>query len=98
MATRELKNAIPTVAADWPTRMVKSPRVRPRLASSASVAAAPASRGLTRGDFTMRVGQSAATVGMAFFNSRVAISDDAEFYTFGGLSQRAGDAGAFYRR
>src|SRR5439155_532553 len=38
-----------------------------------------------------------STVGTAFFNSRVAISDDAEFYTFGGLSQRDGDAGAFYR-
>ncbi len=41
MPTRELKNAIPTVAAAWPTRMVKSSRVRPRLASSASVAAVP---------------------------------------------------------
>src|SRR6266480_2525172 len=41
MATRELKNAIPTTAADWPTRIVKSSRVRPRLANSASVAAVP---------------------------------------------------------
>jgi iron complex outermembrane receptor protein len=54
-------------------------------------------RGLTRRDVTMRVGQAAATVGMAFFNSAVGLSDNANFYAFGGVSQRNGDAGAFYR-
>jgi iron complex outermembrane recepter protein len=54
-------------------------------------------RGLTRRDVTMRVGQAAATVGMAFFNSSVGLSDNADFYAFGGVSQRNGDAGAFYR-
>src|SRR5438874_1767344 len=78
-------------AAPW------SGDIFPGITGTAATDAELASRGLTRGDFTMRVGQSAATVGMAFFNSRVAISDDAEFYTFGGLSQRDGDAGAFYR-
>src|SRR5213083_2289038 len=78
-------------AAPW------SGDIFPGVTGTAATDAALASRGLTREDFTMRVGQSAAVVGMAFFNSRVAISDDAEFYTFGGLSQRDGDAGAFYR-
>ena len=78
-------------AAPW------SGDIFPGITGTAATDAELAIRGLTRGDFTMRVGQSAATVGMAFFNSRVAISDDAEFYTFGGLSQRDGDAGAFYR-
>src|SRR6266550_81908 len=78
-------------AAPW------SGDIFPGITGTAATDAELASRGLTRGDFTMRVGQSAAVVGMAFFNSRVAISDDAEFYTFGGVSQRDGDAGAFYR-
>jgi iron complex outermembrane recepter protein len=54
-------------------------------------------RGLTRGDFTMSVGQAAATVGMALFNTEVALSENAELYGFGGLSHRDGDAGAFFR-
>ncbi len=54
-------------------------------------------RGLSRADFTMDVGQSDATFGTAFYNSVVPLADDAEFYSFGGFSQRNGVAGAFYR-
>jgi iron complex outermembrane receptor protein len=54
-------------------------------------------RGLTRRDVSMEVGQSAATVGMAFFNSAVPLAGGAELYAFGGVSRRDGRAGAFYR-
>jgi iron complex outermembrane receptor protein len=53
--------------------------------------------GLTREDFTIRLGQAAATVGMAFYNTMVPLSDDAEFYSFGGISHRDGVAAGFYR-
>ncbi|HYT84638.1 MAG TPA: TonB-dependent receptor, partial [Gemmatimonadales bacterium] len=56
-----------------------------------------AARGLTRRDVSMEVGQSAATVGMAFFNSVLPLAGDAELYAFGGVSRRNGLAGAFYR-
>ncbi|MGH7672861.1 MAG: TonB-dependent receptor [Gemmatimonadales bacterium] len=69
----------------------------PGITGQAATDAELAARGLTRKDFTMRVGQAAATVGMAFFNSGVSLSENAEFYGFGGFSHRNGDAGAFYR-
>ena len=53
--------------------------------------------GLTREDFTIRLGQAAATVGMAFYNTMVPLSDHAEFYSFGGISHRDGLAAGFYR-
>jgi iron complex outermembrane recepter protein len=53
--------------------------------------------GLTREDFTIRLGQSAATVGMAFYNTVVPLSENAEFYSFGGISHRDGRAAGFYR-
>jgi len=56
-----------------------------------------AALGLTRAPFTMKVGQSAATFGTAFFNALVPLSENAEFYSFGGVSSRDGRAGAFYR-
>ena len=56
-----------------------------------------ASLGLTRAPFTMKVGQAAATFGTAFFNAMVPLSENAEFYSFGGFSSRDGRAGAFYR-
>jgi len=56
-----------------------------------------ATLGLTRAPFTMKVGQAAATFGTAFFNALVPLSDNAEFYSFGGVSSRDGRAGAFYR-
>ena len=69
----------------------------PGVSGPAATDSALRARGLTREDFTMRVGQAAATVGMAFFNSSVALSENAEFYGFGGFSHRRGDAGAFFR-
>lgn len=54
-------------------------------------------RGLTRDDFTMKTGQSEAIVGAAFFNTVVPLSENAEFYAFGGLSHRNGIATGFYR-
>src|SRR5256885_6918639 len=56
-----------------------------------------ASLGLTRAPFTMKVGQAAATFGTAFFNAMVPLSENAEFYSFGGFSSRDGRAGAFHR-
>jgi iron complex outermembrane receptor protein len=56
-----------------------------------------AARGLTRRDVTMEIGQSAATVGMAFFNAALPLAGDAQVYAFGGMSSRSGKAGAFYR-
>jgi iron complex outermembrane receptor protein len=53
--------------------------------------------GLTRKDFTIRLGQAAATEGMAFYNTLVPFSDDAEFYSFGGISHRNGLSAGFYR-
>ncbi len=53
--------------------------------------------GLTRQDFTIRLGQAAATEGMAFYNTVVPLSDNAEFYSFGGISHRNGVAAGFYR-
>lgn len=69
----------------------------PGITGTAATDAELGARGLTREDFTMRVGQAAATVGMSFFNTAVALSGNAEFYSFGGFSHRNGEAGAFYR-
>ncbi len=57
-----------------------------------------ARRGLTRRDFSMKTGQAAAEFGSLFFNGAYAITEDAELYTFGGLSFRNGEASGFYRR
>src|SRR5438094_923858 len=53
--------------------------------------------GLTRQDFTIRLGQAAATEGMAFYNTVVPLGENAEFYSFGGISHRNGVAAGFYR-
>jgi iron complex outermembrane receptor protein len=53
--------------------------------------------GLTREDFTIRLGQAAATEGLAFYNTVVPLSENAEFYSFGGTSHRNGLAAGFYR-
>src|SRR2546427_7677784 len=45
----------------------------------------------------MKVGQAEATFGTAFFNAMVPLGENAEFYSFGGVSSRDGRAGAFYR-
>ncbi len=54
-------------------------------------------RGLTRKDFTMRVGNSAIKNVGFFINSVVPLSNGAEFYAFGGKSYRAGNSAGFYR-
>ena len=53
--------------------------------------------GLTREDFTIRLGQADAVTGMAFYNTVVPLGDNADFYTFGGVSHRDGSAAGFYR-
>ena len=55
-------------------------------------------RGLTRSDFNMRVGQSQLRSGKFMANMEFPINDDFEFYAFGGMSYRNGNAGGFYRR
>ena len=57
-----------------------------------------ASRGLTRKDLSMRTGQGEAIVGSAFFNGSFGIGEEAELYTFGGVTHRNGVATGFYRR
>ncbi len=57
-----------------------------------------AARGLTRDDFSMKTGQGEAIVGHAFFNSEFPLGENAEFYAFGGVGHRKGEATGFYRR
>jgi iron complex outermembrane receptor protein len=68
------------------------------ISGEAATDAEIASRGLTREDFSMQTGQGEAVVGMAFFNSVVAVGNDAELYAFGGVSRRDGMATGFFRR
>ena len=59
-----------------------------------------AANGLTREDFGMRIGEAAATVGMISYNLEVplgAAAGNATFYSFGGLTQRIGEAAGYYR-
>ena len=56
-----------------------------------------AARGLTREDFSMKIGQGDATVGSLFFNSAFPLGQSGEFYAFGGLTNRNGLATGFYR-
>lgn len=55
-------------------------------------------RGLTRQDFSMRVGQSRLRSGKFFGNMELALNEDFTFYAFGGISHRNGNAAGFYRR
>ncbi len=57
-----------------------------------------AARGLTRRELSMQTGQGDAIFGSAFFNGAFGLSDDAELYTFGGITHRNGEATGFYRR
>ena len=57
-----------------------------------------ATRGLTRKDFNMRVGQSRLRNGKFMANMEFSINDDFSFYAFGGFSHRKGNAAGFYRR
>lgn len=54
-------------------------------------------RGLSRADFSSRVGQSANRGGSLFFNSSVPLNESAEIYAFGGLNYRKGEGAAFFR-
>lgn len=54
-------------------------------------------RGLTRADFNMRVGQSALRGGAIMANMSLPMNKTTEFYAFGGLSARGGNAAGFYR-
>lgn len=57
-----------------------------------------AQAGLTREDFTMNVGQSAAAVGNVFFNGEYKLPiDGMTAYGFGGYTYRKGYASGFYR-
>lgn len=55
-------------------------------------------RGLTRQDFSMRVGQSQQRNGQFFANMEYPINDNTTLYAFGGMSHRKGNAAGFYRR
>lgn len=55
------------------------------------------SRGLTRDDFSMKTGQSDAVFGLAFYNTSVPLNGGFEFYSFGGLAHRKGEATGFFR-
>ena len=57
-----------------------------------------ATRGLTRQDFSMRVGQSRLRNGKFMANMEFQINDDFSSYAFGGISHRKGNAAGFYRR
>lgn len=57
-----------------------------------------AARGLDRSDFSMRVGQSKLRSGKLFVNMALPAGENSEFYAFGGLSYRNGEAAGFYRR
>ena len=65
--------------------------------TQAGTDSALAANGLTREDFTMRVGQSAATEGMVFYNTLVPLNESAEFYSFGGAGHRDGLSAGFFR-
>src|SRR2546426_2078135 len=69
----------------------------PGVTTQAGTDSALRANNLTRQDFTMRVGQSAATEGMAFYNTVVPLSETAEFYSFGGVGHRDGLSAGFFR-
>ena len=51
----------------------------------------------TRKDYSLKVGQSQLRSGQLMFNASIPISDNAEFYSFGGIGYRNGLAYGFYR-
>ncbi len=54
-------------------------------------------RGLKRSDFNMRVGQSRLDQGTLFMNMAVPAGFATQFYAFGGIGYRHGNAAGFYR-
>lgn len=51
----------------------------------------------TRRDYSLVVGQSKLRSGQFFYNASIPVSENAEFYTFGGLGYRKGLSPGFYR-
>jgi len=70
----------------------------PGISGTEATDAELAARGLTREDFSMKTGQAKAQFGAGFFNMVVPISENAEVYSFGGITHRKGRATGFYRR
>ncbi len=56
-----------------------------------------AEEGLTRDDFKMKIGESAATVGMGAYNMELPLDDKTKLYSFGDVSYRRGLSAGFYR-
>lgn len=56
-----------------------------------------ASKGLTRDDFKMKIGEAGAQDAMGSYNLEIPIDDTSTFYSFGDLGHRNGDAAGFYR-
>jgi iron complex outermembrane receptor protein len=56
-----------------------------------------ADNGLSRSDFRMKIGESAARVGMGSLNLEYPLGDNATLYGFGGVTHRAGRSAGFYR-
>lgn len=54
--------------------------------------------GKTRADYVSRIGQSKNSGGSLFFNSELPLSNNATFYSFGGLNLRNGESAAFRRQ
>ncbi|MEN8891081.1 MAG: TonB-dependent receptor [Wenyingzhuangia sp.] len=57
-----------------------------------------AARGQTRADYRFKVGTSKLREGKFFGNLSIPVGEDAEFYSFGGISYREGLSAGFYRR
>lgn len=51
----------------------------------------------SRRNYSLVVGQSKITSGQFFYNASIPVSDNAEFYSFGGLGYRKGLSPGFYR-
>jgi len=69
----------------------------PGISGTSATNAELARRGLTREDFSMKTGQSAATVGSIYYNSIMPLTENTKFYSFGGITYRKGRATGFYR-
>ncbi|KAA0991165.1 TonB-dependent receptor [Dyadobacter aurulentus] len=54
-------------------------------------------KGLTRNDFDMRIGNSKVKGGGIVLNASIPLSDNLEFYAFGGYNNKKGNAAGFYR-
>jgi iron complex outermembrane receptor protein len=56
-----------------------------------------ASKGLTRNDFDMRIGNSEVKGGGVVVNAAYPVNDNVELYAFGGWNNKKGNAAGFYR-